>query len=454
MIDNIDFTNIEANPDNANFIIYHNPCCDGFGSAFSAYEYLHKKFPERKVTYFPASHGSIPPIEEIKNKHVVICDFSYKKEDLLKIIKLAKSFVILDHHKTTEEKLKDIPKKYKIFRMDHSGAYLTWRYFHRNKQVPMMIKYIEDRDIWNKKLKHTDEINTYIYSLAMTFEEYAKLLDENFINNIAYIYGDAMLKQNEKIISSAIKFASPKFVKLKDKYYFVSHLNSSILKSELGNRAFNEYPNINFSLTYSIKDWSNSTIFSLRSLDTATDVSNIAKIFDGGGHKCASGVKINYVANTLPWEVVDYYKTYFILDNIEFEKYDNVNIVNLNSSHYKYELAKYLLQKRTENKDGTIIQECSSIRKNRDKINDEILCQVSVVWNYEGYDNCTYYNIQCNNNRIEILLKKLLKTGIISNYKFSKGHFWFSVNGLVSSITKLLLIAEKIKDTIVIPIGI
>ena len=36
--------------------------------------------------------------------------------------------------------------------MTHSGAYITWKYFFGDDEVPLLIKYIEDNDIYVIKL--------------------------------------------------------------------------------------------------------------------------------------------------------------------------------------------------------------------------------------------------------------------------------------------------------------
>jgi oligoribonuclease NrnB/cAMP/cGMP phosphodiesterase (DHH superfamily) len=113
--------------------------------------------------------------------NVLICDFSYKKDTMLKLVSEAKTLAIIDHHKSAEEDLKDISDENKVFRMDHSGAFLTWAYFYPLSPMPLLIKYIEDNDIWIKAMPNTRELTSYIYSLPFEFEEYEKLLDEKVL---------------------------------------------------------------------------------------------------------------------------------------------------------------------------------------------------------------------------------------------------------------------------------
>lgn len=411
-IDDIDFCQVNMQPCEVEYVIYHGNCSDGFGSALCAHIFFKEldQSEKNKPVYHPGKFGILPPLDDIKNKCVLICDFSYKKDQLQKLLSVVKKLLILDHHKTAKDDLKDLPDENKVFRMDHSGAYITWRYFFRNRKVPLGIRYIEDNDIWKKEMPNTYEFTAFMFALPFTFDAYERLLDDEYINKEVFSQGIGMVKQNNNIISKSVKFAAPKFVQIKEKYYFVAHLNTTELKSEIGHKAFVEHPNINFSVMYSHNDYHDSTSFSLRSLDTATDVSEIAKLFGGGGHRNASGANCNYVINTLPVTIIDNHKSYFLLNNIyEISSTNEGNILNtiyLNSSHFKHQLVKYLLQVRYTTTDGLEVQECSSIINNRNTGNklEYKKYDVSVVWNYDGCNDCTWFTV----SYIDPLLKNVL----------------------------------------------
>ena len=57
--------------------------------------------------------------------------------------------VVLDHHKSAAEKLTGYQCRCGVvhFDMNKSGARLAWEFFHPDKPVPGLIRYIEDRDI-------------------------------------------------------------------------------------------------------------------------------------------------------------------------------------------------------------------------------------------------------------------------------------------------------------------
>jgi oligoribonuclease NrnB/cAMP/cGMP phosphodiesterase (DHH superfamily) len=397
---NITYDHLIMKKEEVDMIIYHAGCVDGFTSAFSAHKFLSESFPTKNIIYFAASHDKPPP--NVTKKNVCICDFSYKKNILDDLIKKANKLIILDHHKTAQEDLINLPEENKVFRMDHSGAYITWCFFHPNKPIPKLISYVEDTDIWLKSLPYTNEINTIIQQTNQTFEEYDKLLNDEYLINKGIVEGTAILKYNENNINLAIKGASPKLITINNQHYFICHLNSSVLKSDIGNKVFTLYPNANFSAIYSIDDNTNSTVFSLRSTDERTDVSKIAKIFGGGGHRNASGIKIQGIVSTIPGMVYDCGKIYDILKTIYTNTINindkQFNIVYANVSLYKHIIARYLLQVRcyeiNENGESKAIQECVSIMRNQGKnISD---CHASFVWNYDGNEDKTWVTLYFN----------------------------------------------------------
>lgn len=406
----LNYNHLIMKPEEVDYIIYHGGCSDGFGCVVSAEVYKKKNFPDKEIIYYPGSFSKLPP--DVTDKNVLVCDFSYKKEIMIDLIKQAKKLIILDHHKTAESELKNIPEENKLFNMDYSGAYITWKYFHPFDQVPKLIEYIQDNDLWRKQLPKTLEFTAYMFSLPMTLEEYNKLLDDEYINKEVFLQGSGMVKQNQSNIDNALRHVAPKFMEIGNKYYFVGHVNSSILKSELGNKLFDKYKYCNFSAIYSINDISNSTLFSLRSTEERTDVSEIAKLFGGGGHRNASGIILPTITNTIPGMILDNNKSYYTLSNIYTEEITienyNYRAVLLNTSHCKYTLGKFLLQNRyTQNEDGKLIQECTYIMRNLNNNNEDYNCDLAVTWNYDGYNDkiwCTLiFNDELNKNKEKLL---------------------------------------------------
>lgn len=404
------------NKDNIDCVIYHKNCVDGSGSACIAWKYLSKKYPDRKVEYIPAVHYEEPP--NVDNKNVLIVDFSYSYSVLQDMISRANSILILDHHKTAYESLKNIDDKYKIFRMDMSGASLAWNYFFPNEEMPLLVKYIEDRDIWTNKLPLIEEYAAWFFTLEHDFNVYSKYFNNELFEEALKTKGTSMAKLNRYNIDRLSSYAIPKFCKIGNKYYFVSYLNSNVLKSDIGNKVISSiHPLADFSAIYSIDDRTNSTSFSLRSTNEHTDVSVIAKLYGGGGHRNASGLRISSVTNTLPCLTYEHSGSLYnsLLSYLDTETIcidgTYYNIVIINNMLLRNKVCKYLLQ--TNNK----YQNCSRILAN--KYNEEkyktTLYHFAFNWYYDSSKKKTNLRLSMNealdNDDYIKMINLLQKTG-------------------------------------------
>ena len=275
-------------------VIYHQNCNDGFGSALVAW----KKFGDN-AEYYPALHYTKPP--DVKGKDVYILDFSYKKDIMIKMIEEANSLIIIDHHKSAENDLKEIPNENKIFNMKNSGAVLTWKYFYPQKPVPKLLQYIEDRDIWKNEMLFSKEC---FFGLNQIDKEFIKwnlyLTNDNKIQELIES-GKIILKHNNDLINFVCKSSYLLNHKLiNQKSYKIAYLNSNVLKSDLGNYLVeNHFPDSDFAVIYHYDGKDNKTIFSLRSLDSKIDVSEIADLYKGGGHRNAAGLSLEGFHNHL-----------------------------------------------------------------------------------------------------------------------------------------------------------
>lgn len=419
----LDFKNLCLKPDEIDTVLYHGDCVDGYASAFACWLYNKKKGKKaKKITYIPCQYQKKPPM--LHNKNVLMCDFSYKYNVLKDIMKKVNKIIILDHHHTAEKDLKQIPKENKIFDMNHSGAYITWAYFFGEKDVPLMIKYIQDNDLLKKSLPHTRHFTSYIFNIPKQFDQYEKLLDDNFVKNTVIPIGDGMMKQNDNYINDGIKKIAVNFVLLDNNLYFIGNVNTSILKSEIGNSFLISNPDANFCTSYSKNEYTGETYISLRSNNNGTDVSEIASKFGGGGHRNAAGLTV-YNAEALPSILLDRYQCYNLIKTVNIVTHSlinndelELNIAYLNSYHHKRHLGKYLLQKRyIENINGEdkIITEAVSIIRNRTKDPTYYIgIDISAIYYYDESQDYTYFCIVCDDLELLYILKDIYSNFVIN----------------------------------------
>lgn len=257
-------------------VLYHSNCPDGFGAAWSFW----RKYGD-KAEYMPVSHGDPPP--DVKGRSVFIVDFSYSRIIMERMEEEASSLLVLDHHKSAEEACGDLD--FCIFDMNHSGAYLAWTYLFPDDNVPLLIRYIEDRDLWKWEMEFAKEILSMVDSAPKTFDEW-DLLDsqldakESVRFNRVRAMGEGILSYKETLISSLLKNS----YRIDIMGYDVPIVNAPFFQSEMAAELAEGEP---FAAAYYFNG--NEYRFSLRSTDSGEDVSDIAKNFSGGGHRNASG---------------------------------------------------------------------------------------------------------------------------------------------------------------------
>lgn len=274
-------------------IIYHSNCYDGFGGAWAAW----KKFGDT-ATYIPAKYGKHPPAE-IDGKEVYVIDFSYNEATLLDMESHARRLVCIDHHKTAETfvpKLKEF-----VFDMSHSGAYLAWKYFHPDEQVPLFIEYLSDADLYHFTRPHAEEIIAYLHTLPRTFESYERMRSEidgetSFVHAVEN--GTLLMQYRDKVLEAAME--SVHFVRLHD--HIIPAVNMCFPMSEVSHglhEVYEKYPPVSLSYRYDDGLWK----CSLRS-NGAFNCAALAEKFGGGGHPGAAGFSIPFEPGKFPFEIV------------------------------------------------------------------------------------------------------------------------------------------------------
>ena len=271
-------------------IFYHKDCFDGFGGAWAAY----KKFG-KKADYFGIEHQTQPP-KELKNKEIYFVDFCYHKKEIMeKLLKENKKVVVIDHHVSQKELVK-ISSEY-IYDIKHSGAVLAWKYFHRKKPIPKLLRHIEDIDLWKFKLTGTKELMMALDARDFNFSVWDKISKdfENSKKRKKYLeVGKILTKYRQKLINKIASRA--------DKAEIYNHsaliANSPVFQSEIGNALVEKGAAL--GIIWSQRN--GNRYFSLRS-NGKVDVSKIAKKYGGGGHKAAAGFSMN-IKKPLPWKTI------------------------------------------------------------------------------------------------------------------------------------------------------
>lgn len=259
-------------PHSVDLVIYHGNCTDGFGAAYAAWKLLGDR-----AEYHAAKYGA--PTPNMSGKNVVVLDFSYDNTTTKRLMKEAKSFFIIDHHKSAMIELHDVTCT--RFDMNHSGAMLAWKFFHPGKDAPRLIKFIEDRDLWKWEIPYSKEFSAAFDMVPFDFEEFSKFEDDSAVDD-AIKRGSYILAYSKTVISKIAKHASSRQMDGKE----VLVVNSPHWMSEIGNALS---PKCDYALIWYYDHASRQVKVSLRAHHEDADVSEVAKKYGGGGHRKASG---------------------------------------------------------------------------------------------------------------------------------------------------------------------
>ena len=260
--------------------IFHANCNDGFASALAVW----MKYPN--IEFAGVIYGAEPP--DCKYHDVIMVDFSYKHDTMKKIIKKAKSVTVLDHHKTAEKEIASLLESgdvQGIFDMNHSGAVLTWNYFHPSQPIPEFFLHIEDRDLWKFDIHGTKEIHAALGCYPFDFNIWQSLLYKVPEHKDIGLH---VLAKEKKEISQAVKSTLHK-KQLGGYEVYIANL-PGIWASD-GCHIMCEMENFSNKFAASYYDKENVRCYSLRSISDF-DVSKIAEKYGGGGHKNAAGFEI------------------------------------------------------------------------------------------------------------------------------------------------------------------
>ena len=303
-------------------VIYHDHCTDGFGAAFAAWLKLGDD-----ADYLPMAYGDSPfEAEHADGRDVYILDFSFPRDVMDTMFRVAKRVVWLDHHKTafemwTEGYRKgdrftatplggdDPLKHYIVLDNNKSGALLAWEYFHPDVEAPMLIKHIDDRDRWQFKLEGSKELHAALqsykpWSFAQWEDDFLQLAKpDTFYRDDMFGQGAAILRAQDQHVASMAKQARACEIAMPipnggwraTDAVFVNGLacNATLHISEIGHVLATQSGT--YALIWYVSQ-DNKVKCSLRS-NGDYDVSAIAKALGGGGHHNAAGFETDF--NTL-----------------------------------------------------------------------------------------------------------------------------------------------------------
>ncbi len=259
-------------------VVYHDKCPDGIAAAWAAWCVYGDL-----ATYVPESYGDAPPVvaDAVTGdpRDVIVADFSYPRDKILRLHGEAKSLLVLDHHATAEEALAGLP--FCVFDASRSGAGLAWDVLAAPTRGPRpwIIDYTEDRDLWRHALPHTHEVNAWLRAQPRTLHGYAVAAATPLEHAVAK--GREILAE-QRVYIEGVKARAVLAV-------IAGHVVPVVecgrhCASEIVGELSEGHP---FAASWQERD--GVIHYELRSRAGGLAVNEVARQFGGGGHKHAAG---------------------------------------------------------------------------------------------------------------------------------------------------------------------
>ncbi len=265
-----------------------------------------KRTPDHKgIECIPINYGMKFPLETTEsNERIYIVDYSIEPQEMRELLKITKDVTWIDHHITAIEKYKDFEYDIRGVRYDGiAGCMLTYLYLmdmtdrgqgrigvldkKEVKFAPDYIKYIADRDVWDWKYgKDTAHFNLGLdlYANEPLDMVWGELATDKYKVKEVQEKGKVVEQYRDKLGKSAC--ASRGFV-TEFHGYKAYALNIPFHGSEWLKSIDDGSYDLLIVFSY------NGIDYSVSLYSTSIDTTTISKLYGGGGHKGASGFRID-----------------------------------------------------------------------------------------------------------------------------------------------------------------
>ncbi len=179
-------------------VFYHSNCTDGFSGAWAAW----KKFGG-KADYVAWVHQT--PLPPLKGKELYFIDICPREDEVKRLLAANRRVTAIDHHVTAEAAVK-MTDRYS-YALEHSGAVLAWLYFHPGRETPKLLRYVEDHELFLKKMSHTDAVHAYLDLFNFEFRlwsRFARDFEKRSLEKKYVAVGKLILKHEQKLVERIV----------------------------------------------------------------------------------------------------------------------------------------------------------------------------------------------------------------------------------------------------------
>ncbi len=261
-------------------VVFHANCLDGFGAAWCANQSM-GDFAD----YHAHKHGDEYPDAE-GYEEVMFLDMCPTTTHLVNLLAAGHRVAILDHHKTAIPTIQGVkhPNLHVVFDLHRSGVGIAWDSLigpsDGSPEMPLVLQWIQDRDIWTWKVDGTETGTEGLYSYPFDFDTWSRLIKDP----------ERLRKEGEVLV----RLGNKQMDTLMDRVYFtkidgldIPTVNTDTHISKLLNRICKKYPDAPYAAAWFLRA-DGTCKYSLRSVGDF-DVADVAAKHGGGGHKNAAG---------------------------------------------------------------------------------------------------------------------------------------------------------------------
>ncbi len=285
---------------------YHADCIDGFTSVWVARRAMLERGNEVETIEMEYNQDSIlrleAAIECILPDTCYLVDYSVSKNEYIALINAYPrvGFITLDHHKTAFERYGDSDREITttstlhwvgpnnsqvILDNDRSGAGLCWSLFYPTKDAPMLVKYVQDYDLWRFKLgDNTKYMHQFLGALDYSFESWGEIYTQLEKGDLSSVRKGKELQDCHD--GDVVQVAAKAVPIILAGYTGLVVQCDRVLASDVGHALSEKCGTFGACIRLNLE--AGKIEWSLRGTKDF-DVSAIAKRFGGGGHAGAAG---------------------------------------------------------------------------------------------------------------------------------------------------------------------
>lgn len=136
--------------------IFHRNCLDGRAAAAVV-----RRYESGKGIYQPLQYGNLLR-HPVLGRRVYILDLALQEEEMRRIHAEAAEVLWIDHHACNQELRERLG--WGIIDCSECGATLTWRTLYPGQEMPQVLAYVKDRDLWTWQLPDARAITAGLFA--------------------------------------------------------------------------------------------------------------------------------------------------------------------------------------------------------------------------------------------------------------------------------------------------